>query len=92
MSDELAGIVSRIPKNLLARFQFLPERPPSASIDPEAALSLHRLLTILDPSLGSRWHWRDTRKVLRSLRIIKETGKQVSEVLREQSQIDMNPR
>jgi tRNA dimethylallyltransferase len=92
MSDKLAEIVSCMPSDLFQQFQCLPDRPPSASNDPEAALALHRLLATLDPSLASRWHWRDTRKVLRNLYIIKETGKQASEILKEQSQIDMNPK
>jgi tRNA dimethylallyltransferase len=92
MSEKLAEIISCMPSDLFQQFQCLPVRPPSASDDPEAALSLHRLLATLDPSLANRWHWRDTRKVLRSLYIIKETGKQASEILKEQSQIDMNPK
>jgi len=31
------------------------------------SLALHHLLEILDPAEAARWHWRDTRKVRRSL-------------------------
>ena len=47
---------------------------------------LHTLLSSIDPDMASRWHWRDTRKVLRNLQIIKETGQRASEIVREQDQ------
>ena len=50
------------------------------------SLRLHILLSSIDPDMASRWHWRDTRKVLRNLQIIKETGQRASEIVREQDQ------
>ena len=73
-------------------FDRLPDPPPSASADPDGALAMHRLLQALDPAVASRWHWRDTRKVFRSLRIIAETGKQPSEIFAEQSEADLSAR
>jgi len=87
-------------KNLLSElspeerdlFSKLPDLPPSASDDPDGALAMHRLLQKLDPMVASRWHWRDTRKVLRSLRIIAETGRLPSEIIAEQSETDLTAR
>lgn len=73
-------------------FDGLSDPPPSASNDPDGALAMHRLLQALDPTVASRWHWRDTRKVLRSLRIIAETGKLPSEIIAEQSETDLTAR
>lgn len=73
-------------------FNKLPDPPPSASTDPNGALAMHRLLQALDPVVASRWHWRDTRKVLRSLRIIAETGRLPSEIIAEQSETDLTAR
>jgi len=47
---------------------------------------------VLDPIVASRWHWRDTRKVLRSLRIITETGRLPSEIIAEQSKTELTAR
>jgi tRNA dimethylallyltransferase len=66
-------------------FDALPELPPSAVDDPGAALALYNLLHALDPAVAARWHWRDTRKVLRNLEIMKESGRRVSDILQEQS-------
>lgn len=73
-------------------FAKLPDPPPSASTDPDAALAMHKLLQALDPVVASRWHWKDTRKVLRSLRIIAETGRLPSEIIAEQSETDLTAR
>ena len=73
-------------------FNKLPDPPPSASTDPDGALAIYRLLQELDPTVASRWHWRDTRKVLRSLRIIAETGRLPSEIVAEQSEKDPTAR
>jgi tRNA dimethylallyltransferase len=70
---------------LLQLFHFLPESTPSAGADPDAAFKMHRLLAVLDPVMAARWHWRDTRKVLRSLEIIKNTGRKASDIVAEQS-------
>jgi len=73
-------------------FNHLPDPLPSASTDADDALAMHRLLQALDPIVASRWHWRDTRKVLRSLRVIAETGRLPSEIIAEQSEVDLTTR
>jgi tRNA dimethylallyltransferase len=70
---------------LLRLFEDLPESLPSASDDAEGAFKFHTLLNAIDPVMASRWHWRDTRKVLRSLEIIKETGRRASDIVAEQA-------
>jgi len=56
------------------------------------SLRIHILLSSIDPDMASRWHWRDTRKVLRNLQIIKETGQRASEIVREQDQCQSEAR
>jgi tRNA dimethylallyltransferase len=73
-------------------FDALPEAPPSAAEDPDGALALYNLLQALDPVVAARWHWRDTRKVLRNLVIMKQGGRKVSEILKEQSNVSLSPR
>ncbi|KAG6813113.1 hypothetical protein H0H92_013967 [Tricholoma furcatifolium] len=86
MSQELSEAISSLHPDLLALFNNLPELPPSALSDPDAAYRLHTVLSILDPPIANRWHWKDTRKVLRSLCIIKETGRRPSEIILQQTQ------
>lgn len=73
-------------------FGGLPKVPPKADTEPEAAFALYSLLKDIDELTASRWHWRDTRKVLRSLELMKETGKRASDLLSEQSRIAVVPR
>jgi tRNA dimethylallyltransferase len=79
--DLLAPVID---PELLHLFSSLPETPPSASSDADAASQLYRLLSAIDPIMASRWHWSDTRKVLRSLEIIKEKGRKASDIIAEQ--------
>ena len=44
------------------------------------------LLQALDPEMASRWHWRDTRKVIRSIRVIQTTGKRHSQWIQDQDE------
>ncbi|EGN96126.1 hypothetical protein SERLA73DRAFT_154555 [Serpula lacrymans var. lacrymans S7.3] len=92
ISSDLVQAISRLPPTLLELLNALPEQPPSASANPEEAFSLYNLLMELDEPVASRWHWRDTRKVLRSLRIIKDTGRKPSEIINEQSSVAVEPR
>lgn len=91
-SDGLAGVLSSLQPDLLALYQTLPEHLPTAASDPEIAFACHRLLSQIDPVVGQRWHWKDTRKVLRSLKIIKESGRLSSEIIQEQSLTELLPR
>ncbi|KAF8271953.1 tRNA isopentenyltransferase [Lactarius quietus] len=81
----LSSALSQITSDMRDLFDVLPEIPPSAAEEPDAALSLHNLLRALDPDVASRWHWRDTRKVLRNLQIIRDSGRTVSDIFKEQS-------
>jgi tRNA dimethylallyltransferase len=85
ISKDLANSVASLPPHLLSLFNDLPRYPPSARTDPDAAFNLHTLLATLDPPIAQRWHWRDTRKILRSLCIIKEYGRRPSEMIDDQS-------
>ncbi|KAH7889865.1 IPP transferase-domain-containing protein [Phlebopus sp. FC_14] len=92
MSPSLDQSISRLPSNLLDLLNALPEHPPNAATHPDDALSLYNLLRALDEPVASRWHWRDTRKVLRSLHIMKETGRTPSDIINEQSKSVLIPR
>jgi tRNA dimethylallyltransferase len=85
-------MLSQITGDLRQLYDALPEDPPSAADDPAGALALHNLLQALDPVVAARWHWRDTRKVLRNLNIMKDNGRKVSEILQEQSAVALSPR
>ncbi|KAI0710400.1 tRNA isopentenyltransferase [Cerioporus squamosus] len=91
-SEAYANALACLPPELLALFNNLPEAAPSADTDPRLTMSLHQLLTVLDPLVAQRWHWRDSRKVLTNLRIIQENRRLVSEIIREQSQTTSKPR
>lgn len=93
-SEQLLSSIASLPPDLLLLFQNLPEEPPSAKVNPNEAFQLHSLLSILDPVVSKRWHWKDTRKVLRSLQIIKECRQRPSDIIVEQSSTstDSKPR
>lgn len=80
-SASLSSALANLPEDLAALYQDLPSNASSAKTDPDMAFTLHSLLSHLDPPMGSRWHWKDTRKVLRNLEIIKENGRPASEVV-----------
>jgi tRNA dimethylallyltransferase len=86
-SIALQKALSSLPGPLLDLFLNLPSNP-----DPSQAFALHTLLSMLDPHVASRWHWKDTRKVLRNLEIISEKGLLASELLTQQAQSAETPR
>ncbi|KAG1801783.1 tRNA isopentenyltransferase [Suillus subaureus] len=92
LSDSVTQSIANLPPELLELFNALPEHPPSAASHPQDAMLLHRLLTALDEPVAQRWHWRDTRKVMGSLRVIKDTGMAPSEIIIEQSKTALIPR
>ncbi|KAJ6500363.1 tRNA isopentenyltransferase [Mycena sanguinolenta] len=92
LSESIARTLTSLPPHLFDLFNSLPEQPPDAAVDPDAAAALHLLLHHLDPAVAARWHWRDTRKVIRSLRIVKDTGRRPSEIMSEQSDTFSKPR
>ena len=91
-SEAYAKAFASLPPELLDLFSNLPEQAPTADADPRQSSDLHKLLTALDPLVAQRWHWRDSRKVLTSLRIIQEHRRLASELIQEQSQIISKPR
>ncbi|KAF7295177.1 tRNA dimethylallyltransferase [Mycena indigotica] len=86
MSESIIASLATLPPELLNLFNSLPPQPPDAALDPDGASALHALLKHLDPQIAARWHWKDTRKVFRSLSILKETGRRPSEIVNEQSE------
>jgi tRNA dimethylallyltransferase len=68
----------------LALYQNLPDRPPIATSQREETFRLWKLLDKLDPKMAARWHWKDSRKVLRNLEIMVEKGQKASEVIKKQ--------
>ncbi|KAJ7273388.1 tRNA isopentenyltransferase [Mycena rebaudengoi] len=91
-SDGVTTALAGLPSPLRALFDALPMHPPDAAVDPSGASALHALLAGLDPPVAARWHWRDTRKVLRSLRIVADTGRLPSEIVQAQAETRLEPR
>ncbi|KJA27333.1 hypothetical protein HYPSUDRAFT_131237 [Hypholoma sublateritium FD-334 SS-4] len=87
VSEMFKNAVHALSPDLLNLLQNLPREAPSAKIDPDKAFQMHQLLSALDPIISQRWHWKDTRKVLRSLEIAKETGRLPSTIVAEQSSV-----
>ena len=92
LSPEISQLLAELPLTLRERFDSLPQQPPSAAICPEEALSLHSLLTCLDPIAAATWHWRNTRSVLQALKFISYTGRQPSKIFSAKNNIDIAPR
>jgi tRNA dimethylallyltransferase len=92
ISNPLTQSLSSLSPQLLSLYNNLPDYAELSSAGPQDALRLHALLSVLDPTVASRWHWKDMRKVLRSIRYIRDTGRRLSETLSQQSQIDVTPR
>lgn len=83
--ERLSGVV--LDKEQRALLQRLAnDEPDDRTVDQEQipALPMWELLRLLDAEMADRWHFRDTRKVLRSLRVLIETGKRHSQWLSEQ--------
>jgi tRNA dimethylallyltransferase len=92
LNERLSQALASLSPAELDLYSNLPEEPPSATGDWDGAFKLHALLKALDPDVAARWHWKDSRKVIRSLEIIRETGRLVSETIAEQSQETLPPR
>ena len=90
---EVEKLIDSLPPDLLNLMQNLPAELPAAT-DLDMAFRLHSLLSVLDPVISQRWHWKDSRKVLRSLQILMETKKRPSDIIFEQSSMaaDHKPR
>ncbi|KAG9019560.1 hypothetical protein FRB90_000468 [Tulasnella sp. 427] len=80
LSSAIAEALANLPEDLKQLYANLPDRKHSDACSENTAFALHTLLCKLDPPMGERWHWKDTRKVLRSLEIIKESGQRTSDI------------
>lgn len=92
ISKSLAQSLSTLPPGPSDLFRAIPHESPSATDQPELAKAMHQLLTLLDPAVAQKFHWKDTRKTLRQLSIIKETGRLSSEIIAEQSLVTPRPK
>ncbi|QRV86549.1 tRNA dimethylallyltransferase [Ceratobasidium sp. AG-Ba] len=72
-----SGVDLELEPSLKRLLDDLPTR--ADDVDEETSFQLHNLLTRLDPAAASRWHWKDTRKVLRSINIVLESNMTVGE-------------
>ncbi|KAL5635717.1 hypothetical protein ACGC1H_004508 [Rhizoctonia solani] len=70
-------LLNDLPPSLRQLFDNLPQR--GDNIDEATAFDFHTILSRLDPSTAARWHWKDTRKVIRSLNIIRESNQTVQD-------------
>ncbi|KZO91577.1 tRNA isopentenyltransferase [Calocera viscosa TUFC12733] len=84
MSAVLQAAVSTLPKESLDLWENLP--PTAPADDHESSLRLHTLLMALDPPMAQRWHWKDVRKLLRSLWVIKDSGRLATDVFASQEE------
>ena len=91
MCLEVQQALDTLPPHLLDLWNDLPQEA-TLVYSAGAGLHMHNLLTALDPVVAARWHWKDTRKVIRCLNIIKDTGKRPSDIFDEQSKDVPKPR
>lgn len=91
-TGSLSDAVKSLSDELRLIYDAVPDHPLPAAHETEAALNMHSLLSALDPDVAARWHWKDVRKVHRSLNIIKENGRRNSEIIEHQSKIPLQPR
>lgn len=65
---------------------FPKESLPDSLQDPEAyTAAVFQCLKAIDPVMAEKWHWRDIRKVSRSLQVFLQTGRLHSAIMQEQS-------
>jgi tRNA dimethylallyltransferase len=91
-SPSLRIALKMLSESQLSLYSTISELPAPTAEDNDTALELYELLRCIDPDTASRWHWRDVRKVLRSLIIMKEQNKLNSEIIAQQNVVDIEPR
>lgn len=84
LERELQIIVDGLPPAQLGLFNEITHGLRTASMTNDESYQLWKLLESLDPDMASRWHWKDSRKVVRNLEIIVETGKRASDIVKSQ--------
>ena len=63
------------------------KRLPTAYRSIEAfSAALYAILQVIDPAMSRKWHWKDVRKVRRSVEVALQTGRRHSDIMREQQQ------
>jgi tRNA dimethylallyltransferase len=60
--------------------------PATLRTPEEYTKAVYRCLQAVDPDMALRWHWRDVRKVTRSVQVYMQSGQPHSTIMREQSQ------
>lgn len=83
--------IQTLPGELQELWQILDTEEKSNAAPPPDADRFWHLLAALDPESAARWHYRDHRKVLRSLRILRDTGRSQSEWISMQGERDEKP-
>jgi tRNA dimethylallyltransferase len=61
--------------------------PPDYREGEKLSMGLHTILHSIDPTMATRWHWRDIRKVRRSVEVALQTGKPHSQIIAEQKDV-----
>jgi leukotriene-A4 hydrolase len=56
------------------------------------SIEVWKLLQSLDEEMASRWHFKDTRKIIRSIKVLFETGRRHSELINEQNKVTSQDR
>lgn len=92
LTEDLHAALEKLSAEELALFNNLPGDAPKGPRETKYARKLWELLDKLDPEMAARWHWKDCRKVLRSLEIIVEKGEKSSEIIKKQDQDQLNSR
>ncbi|WFD34894.1 leukotriene-A4 hydrolase [Malassezia cuniculi] len=90
--ERLARRISALPAEQQALWSTLDAEVQSNAAPPANADQMWGLLKVLDPESAARWHYNDHRKVLRSLRILRDTGRSQSEWAALQGERDEKPR
>lgn len=86
--SELTERIQALPGELQELWQILATEEKSNAAPPPDADRFWNLLAALDPESAARWHYRDHRKVFRSLRILRDTGRSQSEWIAMQGERD----
>ena len=89
---DLQAALDKLSAEELALLNNLPDDPPKGPTETTDARKLWEILDKLDPEMAARWHWKDCRKVLRSLAIIVEKGEKSSDIIKKQDQNQLNSR
>lgn len=82
-SSALSSALASLDATLTETWKIVQDTPP-AVLPPVESTRLWSLLDALDPTMASRWHPLDGRKIANSLRVIVDTGRPCSEWIQEE--------